>query len=75
MSSPSLWRHRDFLLLWSGQSVSEMGSAVTQLALPLTAVVLLNASTFAVGLLNAARGPRGCGSSSPRCAVCATSHI
>jgi MFS family permease len=50
----SLWRHRDFMLLWSGQTVSEMGSAVTQLALPLTAVVLLNASTFEVGLLTAA---------------------
>ena len=31
-----------------------MGSAVTQLALPLTAVVLLAASTFEVGLLSAA---------------------
>ncbi len=51
---PGLWRHRDFLLLWAGQSVSELGSAVTVLALPLTAVVVLGASTFAVGLLAAA---------------------
>jgi MFS family permease len=50
----ALWRHRDFLLLWGGQTVSEMGSAVTQLALPLTAVVVLKASTFQVGLLTAA---------------------
>jgi MFS family permease len=50
----NLWRHRDFLLLWSGQSVSELGSAVTVLALPLTAVVVLRASTFEVGLLTAA---------------------
>lgn len=50
----SLWRHRDFLLLWGGQSVSELGSAVTLLALPLTAVVVLRASTFQVGLLSAA---------------------
>jgi MFS family permease len=50
----SLWRHRNFLLLWSGQSVSEIGSSVTQLALPLTAVVALRASTFQVGLLTAA---------------------
>jgi MFS family permease len=49
-----LWRHRNFLLLWSGQTVSEMGSAVTQLALPLTAVVVLRASTFQVGALTAA---------------------
>jgi hypothetical protein len=43
---PSLWRQRDFMLLWSGQTVSEMGSAVTQVALPLVAVVALKASTF-----------------------------
>ncbi|MET9385465.1 MFS transporter [Streptomyces sp. NPDC002928] len=49
-----LWRHRDFMLLWGGQSVSEIGSAVTQLALPLIAVVALDASAFEVGLLTAA---------------------
>jgi MFS family permease len=49
-----LLRHRDFMSLWGGQTVSEMGSAVTQLALPLTAVVVLRASTFEVGLLTAA---------------------
>ena len=53
-SEPGLWRHRDFMLLWTGQSVSEIGSAVTIVALPLAAVVLLNASTFQVGLLSAA---------------------
>jgi MFS family permease len=42
------------MLLWGGQTVSEMGSSVTQLALPLTAVVLLKASTFQVGLLTSA---------------------
>jgi hypothetical protein len=47
----TLWRHRNFLLLWGGQTVSEMGSAITQLALPLTAVVMLGGSTFQVGLL------------------------
>ncbi|WP_405009005.1 MFS transporter [Kitasatospora sp. NBC_01539] len=51
---PGLWRQRDFLLLWSGQTVSEMGSAVTQVALPLLAVVSLRESTFQVGLLTAA---------------------
>lgn len=53
-SGGGLWRHRDFLLLWGGQTVSEVGSAVTQLALPLTAVVALKASTLQVGLLTAA---------------------
>ena len=50
----SLWKQRDFLCLWAGQSVSEIGAAVTKLALPLTAVVVLDASTFEVGLLTAA---------------------
>ena len=49
-----LWRHRDFLLLWGGQSISEIGSNITQLALPLTAVLVLNATAFQVGLLTAA---------------------
>ena len=53
-TSRSLWRHRDFMMLWSGQSVSEIGAAVTMVALPLTAVVVLHASTFQVGLLSAA---------------------
>jgi MFS family permease len=52
--TPSIWRHRDFLLLWGGQTVSEMGSSVTMLALPLVAVVMLQATTFQVGLLTAA---------------------
>ncbi|MFG1809666.1 MFS transporter [Streptomyces sp. NPDC049040] len=50
----SPWRPRDFLLLWGGQAVSEMGSAVTTVALPLVAVVALKASTFQVGLPAAA---------------------
>ncbi|HZR49563.1 MAG TPA: MFS transporter [Streptosporangiaceae bacterium] len=50
----SLWHNRSFLLLWSGQTVSEMGSTITLLALPLTAVVVLKATTFQVGLLASA---------------------
>lgn len=42
------------MLLWTGQAISEIGSAVTFVALPLAAVVLLNATTFQVGLLSAA---------------------
>ncbi len=50
----SLFRHRDFMLLWTGQSISEIGSSVTLIALPLTAVVILHATTLQVGLLTAA---------------------
>ncbi len=31
----SLWRNRDYLLLWSGQALSDMGGAVSGLAFPL----------------------------------------
>lgn len=50
----SLLRHRDFVLLWSGQTVSEVGSQISVLALPLVAVVVLGADAWQVGLLTAA---------------------
>jgi MFS family permease len=50
----SLWRNREFLKFWGGQTISVLGSAVTGLALPLTAVNTLNASSAQMGLLNAA---------------------
>ncbi len=49
-----LFRHRDFMKLWIAQTLSVAGSEVTNVALPLAAVVLLNASVFEVGLLVAA---------------------
>jgi MFS family permease len=39
------------MALWSGQTVSEVGSAVTVLALPLVALLILHATTFEVGVL------------------------
>jgi MFS family permease len=51
----SLWRHRDFNRLWFAQAVSAFGSQVTTLALPLTAVVYLQASATQVGLMSSAR--------------------
>jgi MFS family permease len=53
MSRTSLVRHRDFVRLWAGQSVSELGSQVSLLAIPILAVVTLHASTFEVGALTA----------------------
>lgn len=43
-----------FRRLWIGQSISELGSQVTTLALPLAAVLVLHASTLQVGLLTTA---------------------
>ncbi|WP_225825824.1 MFS transporter [Streptomyces naphthomycinicus] len=33
--APSLWRNRDFTLLWTGQCLSDLGGAMVELALPL----------------------------------------
>jgi MFS family permease len=52
--SGGLLRHRDFRLLWIGQTTSTLGSSVTSVALPLVAVASLEASTFQVALLSAA---------------------
>jgi MFS family permease len=46
-----LWRHADFRRLWIGQTISETGSRVSMLAIPLVAVLALHADAFAVGLL------------------------
>ncbi|MET8543584.1 MFS transporter [Kitasatospora sp. NPDC004799] len=49
-----LRRHRDFRLLWFGETAGRFGQSVTVLALPLIAVSTLHADTFAVSLLSAA---------------------
>lgn len=48
-----LWRHSDFLKLWSGETISLFGSQVTLLGLPLIAILVLEASAFEVALLTA----------------------
>lgn len=47
----SLWRHHDFRRLWAAETISQLGTQVTLLALPLAAIVVLKASPFQVGLL------------------------
>jgi MFS family permease len=47
----SLWRHADFMKLWTGETISQLGTQITFLALPLTAILLLEATPFQVGLL------------------------
>jgi MFS family permease len=54
MAKGVLLRHRDFRLLWGGESVSELGSQVSLLAIPLLAVRTLHATAFEMGLLTAA---------------------
>ncbi|AGP60728.1 MFS transporter [Streptomyces rapamycinicus] len=49
-----LRRHRDFRLLWCGETAGKYGAAVTGVAMPLIAVSTLHADTFEVGLLAAA---------------------
>lgn len=47
----SLWRHGDFMKFWLGESVSLFGTQVSLLALPLTAVLVLNVNSEQLGIL------------------------
>lgn len=46
-----LWAHRDFKRLWLSDTVSQFGNQFTALALPILAVLSLNANAFQLGLL------------------------
>ena len=46
-----LWRHRDFLKLWSAETISQFGGAVDDLAIGFVAIVELDASAFEVALI------------------------
>jgi predicted MFS family arabinose efflux permease len=52
--APPLLRQPDFLKLWAAQSISQIGDQITYLALPLVAVLTLDASAAQMGLLVAA---------------------
>src|SRR6059058_2678106 len=45
--------HTDFMKMWTGQTISQFGSSISELALPIIAVRLLHASNFAVAALGA----------------------
>ena len=49
--SRSLFRHPDFVKLWSAQTISQFGTQVTLLALPIIAATTLNVTPFEFGLL------------------------
>src|SRR5689334_7324439 len=47
----ALWHHRDFLKLWAGQAISELGSQGSGLAIPLLAAYSLHATPLQFSLL------------------------
>ena len=49
----ALWRHSDFLRLWSAQTVSDFGARITREGLPMMAVMGLAASASQLGVLAA----------------------
>ncbi|HEY3994125.1 MAG TPA: MFS transporter, partial [Ktedonobacteraceae bacterium] len=52
---PSLWRNRDYMLLWCGQLLSSIGSQVSQMAFPLL-VLAITGSPAQAGIVGALRG-------------------
>ncbi|MBE2267038.1 MAG: MFS transporter, partial [Anaerolinea sp.] len=44
-----LWRHPDFMKLWIGQSISELGTRISRDGIPLIAVITLAATPAQMG--------------------------
>ncbi|MGA5198129.1 MFS transporter [Streptomyces exfoliatus] len=51
----SLWRDRDFMVFWAGEGLSLYGTQITQLALPLTAVLVFGVGAGELGMLRFAQ--------------------
>lgn len=51
MQRGSLWGHSDFVKLWTGQTVSQLGSVVTRTAVPLVALLVLDAGPWELAAL------------------------
>ncbi|HEU5299680.1 MAG TPA: MFS transporter, partial [bacterium] len=49
----TLWRHREFLKLWTAQTISVFGDNFTGLALPIIAAISLQATPGQMGILTA----------------------
>jgi MFS family permease len=47
-----LWSHKDFMRLWTSETIGAFGRQVTALALPTVAILILNAGPFEMGILN-----------------------
>jgi len=50
---PTLWRDRDFVRLWVGQTASQLGAQASLVTLPLIAVLALRAGAGELGVLRA----------------------
>ncbi len=48
-----LWRHRDFVLLWEGETVEWVSDSITSLAVPTIAILMFNAGPLEMGFLSA----------------------
>ena len=51
--SGRLWRHMNFLKLWSAETISAFGDAISDVALPLVAIITLGAGAREMGILKA----------------------
>jgi MFS family permease len=49
----SLWRYRNYVLLWSGETISQTGAQISLVAVPLTAISVLHAGPTEVARLTA----------------------
>ena len=49
ISLGGLWRHGEFLKLWTGQTISQFCTQVNQLAIALTAALVLDATPAVMG--------------------------
>src|SRR5438045_8028891 len=50
-SFQGLWRNPEFMKLWTSLTITSFGAQITNLALPLTAAVLLHATPMQMGVL------------------------
>jgi len=48
-----IWRHRGFRRYWIGETISGVGSSITDFALPLVAVITLHATPGQMGVIRA----------------------
>jgi MFS family permease len=53
----ALWRNHDYLLLWMGQSISTLGTGISQVAYPILVFVLTNNAAIAGFIFSAGQLP------------------